>query len=163
MGYARTALLLAGITALFLGVGYMLGGETGMMIALVFAAGMNFVSYWNADKMVLGMYGAREIQRADLPWFHDMIKHLASRAELPMPKVYLVDQDQPNAFATGRNPENAAVAATRGLLDRMTQEEVVGVMAHELAHVKNRDTLIMTITATIAGAILMLANFALFF
>ena len=163
MGYARTALLLAGITALFLGVGYMLGGETGMMIALVVAAGMNLVSYWNADKMVLGMYGAREIQRADLPWFHDMIKHLASRAELPMPKVYLVDQDQPNAFATGRNPENAAVAATRGLLDRMTHEEVAGVMAHELAHVKNRDTLIMTITATIAGAISMLANFALFF
>ena len=163
MGYARTALLLAGITALFLGVGYMLGGETGMMIALVVAAGMNFVSYWNADKMVLGMYGAREIQRADLPWFYDMIKHLASRAELPMPKVYLVDQDQPNAFATGRNPENAAVAATRGLLDRMTHEEVAGVMAHELAHVKNRDTLIMTITATIAGAISMLANFALFF
>ena len=163
MGYARTALLLAGITALFLGVGYMLGGETGMMIALVVAAGMNLVSYWNADKMVLGMYGAQEIQRADLPWFHDMIKHLASRAELPMPKVYLVDQDQPNAFATGRNPENAAVAATRGLLDRMTHEEVAGVMAHELAHVKNRDTLIMTITATIAGAISMLANFALFF
>ena len=166
MGYARTALLLAGITALFLGVGYMLE-ETGMMIALVFAAGMNFVSYWNADKMVLGMYGAYdrswEIQRADLPWFHDMIKHLASRAELPMPKVYLVDRDQPNAFATGRNPENAAVAATRGLLDRMTHEEVAGVMAHELAHVKNRDTLIMTITATIAGAISMLANFALFF
>jgi heat shock protein HtpX len=134
-----------------------------MMIALVVAAGMNLVSYWNADKMVLGMYGAREIQRADLPWFHDMIKHLASRAELPMPKVYLVDQDQPNAFATGRNPENAAVAATRGLLDRMTHEEVAGVMAHELAHVKNRDTLIMTITATIAGAISMLANFALFF
>lgn len=163
MGYARTALLLAGMTALFLGVGYMLGGEAGMMIALVFAAGMNLFTYWNADKMVLGMYGAREISRADLPWFHDMIKHLAARAELPMPKVYLIEQDQPNAFATGRNPENAAVAATRGLLQRMSHEEVAGVMAHELAHVKNRDTLIMTITATIAGAISMLANFALFF
>ncbi|MEP6146785.1 MAG: M48 family metalloprotease, partial [Nisaea sp.] len=163
MGYARTALLLAGMTALFLGVGYMLGGEAGMMIALVFAAGMNLFTYWNADKMVLGMYGAREIHRADLPWFHDMIQQLAHRAELPMPKVYLIEQDQPNAFATGRNPENAAVAATRGLLQRMTHEEVAGVMAHELAHVKNRDTLIMTITATIAGAISMLANFALFF
>ena len=163
MGYARTALLLAGMTALFLGVGYMLGGEAGMMIALVFAAGMNLFTYWNADKMVLGMYGAREISRADLPWFHDMIQHLAERAELPMPKVYLIEQDQPNAFATGRNPENAAVAATRGLLERMNREEVAGVMAHELAHVKNRDTLIMTITATIAGAISMLANFALFF
>lgn len=163
MGYARTALLLAGMTALFLGVGYMLGGEAGMMIALVFAAGMNLFTYWNADKMVLGMYGAREIQRADLPWFHDMIQQLARRAELPMPKVYLIEQDQPNAFATGRNPENAAVAATRGLLERMSHEEVAGVMAHELAHVKNRDTLIMTITATIAGAISMLANFALFF
>lgn len=163
MGYAKTALLLAGMTALFLGVGYMLGGEAGMLIALVFAAGMNLFTYWNADKMVLGMYGAREISRADLPWFHDMVRQLAERAELPMPKVYLIEQAQPNAFATGRNPENAAVAATRGLLEMMSREEVAGVMAHELAHVKNRDTLIMTITATIAGAISMLANFALFF
>ncbi|UUX50803.1 zinc metalloprotease HtpX [Nisaea acidiphila] len=163
MGYAKTALLLAGMTALFLGVGYMLGGEAGMLIALVFAAGMNLFTYWNADKMVLGMYGARELGRADLPWFHDMVRQLAERAGLPMPKVYLIDQAQPNAFATGRNPENAAVAATRGLLEAMSREEVAGVMAHELAHVKNRDTLIMTITATIAGAISMLANFALFF
>ncbi|WP_420404363.1 zinc metalloprotease HtpX [Nisaea sp.] len=163
MGYARTALLLAGMTALFLGVGYMLGGEAGMLMALVFAAGMNLFTYWNADKMVLGMYGAREIQRGDLPWFHDMVRDLAARADLPMPKVYLIDQAQPNAFATGRNPDNAAVAATRGLLELMSHEEVAGVMAHELAHVKNRDTLIMTITATFAGAISMLANFALFF
>jgi len=163
MGYARTALLLAGMTALFLGVGYLLGGEAGMLVALVVAAGMNLFTYWNADKMVLGMYGAREIRRGDLPWFHDMIRDLAARAGLPMPKVYLIDQAQPNAFATGRNPENAAVAATRGLLEMMSREEIAGVMAHELAHVKNRDTLIMTVTATIAGAISMLANFALFF
>lgn len=163
MNYAKTAILLAAMTGLFLAVGFMLGGEGGMMIAFMIALGMNAFAYWNSDKMVLSMYGAREISHRDMPWFHDMIRQLAERAETPMPKVYIVDNDQPNAFATGRNPENAAVAATAGLLRDLSQEEVAGVMAHEIAHIKNRDTLIMTITATIAGAISMLANFALFF
>jgi heat shock protein HtpX len=162
MNTFRTGLLLAALVALFGVAGYAMGGEGGMLIALAIAVAMNFFAYWNADSIVLRMYGAREIGRADLPWFHDMIAQLAQRAELPMPRVYLIDQDQPNAFATGRNPENAAVAATTGLLRRLSPEEVAGVMAHELAHVKNRDTLIMTITATIAGAMSMLANFAMF-
>ena len=163
MGYARTALLLAAMTGLFLAVGFMLGGEGGLALAFGFALMMNAYAYWNSDKMVLSMYGARRIARDDMPWFHDMVAALASRAELPMPKVYIIEGDQPNAFATGRNPENAAVAATTGLIRNLTQDEVAGVMAHELAHIKNRDTLIMTITATLAGAISMLANFALFF
>jgi len=162
MNTFRTGLLLAALVALFGVAGYAMGGEGGMLIALAIAVAMNFFAYWNADSIVLRMYGAREIKRADLPWFHDMIAQLAQRAELPMPRVYLIDQDQPNAFATGRNPENAAVAATTGLLRRLSPEEAAGVMAHELAHVKNRDTLIMTITATIAGAMSMLANFAMF-
>lgn len=162
MNTFRTGLLLAALVALFGVAGYAMGGEGGMLIALAIAVAMNFFAYWNADSIVLRMYGAREIGRADLPWFHDMIAQLAQRAELPMPRVYLIDQDQPNAFATGRNPENAAVAATTGLLRRLSPEEAAGVMAHELAHVKNRDTLIMTITATIAGAMSMLANFAMF-
>ncbi len=163
MNYARTALLLAGLTALFVGAGFLLGGEAGMAIALLFAIGMNAFAYWNADKMVLRMYGAREVDRRSAPDLVGMVEQLAHNAGLPMPKVYVVDSDQPNAFATGRNPENAAVAATTGLLRRLSHEEVAGVMAHELAHVRNRDTLIMTITATIAGALGMLANFALFF
>ncbi len=163
MGYLRTSLLLAALTALFMGAGFMLGGEGGMIIALMVAVGMNLFAYWNSDKMVLRMYGAREVTRTEQPEFYDMVQVLANQAELPMPKVYIVDEDQPNAFATGRNPENAAVAATTGLLRRLNSNEVAGVMAHELAHVKNRDTLIMTITATIAGALSMLANFALFF
>ena len=163
MGYTKTAILLAGLTGLFVAIGYMIGGEAGMLIAFGVAAAMNFFAYWNADKVVLRMYGAREIGRGDLPWFHDMIADLARRADLPMPKVYLIENDQPNAFATGRNPENAAVAATTGLLRFLSPEEVAGVMAHELAHVRNHDTLIMTVTATIAGAISMLANFAFFF
>ena len=163
MGYARTAILVAGLTALFMGVGFMLGGEGGMIIALMIALGMNAFAYWNSDKMVLKMYGARQVTRAEQPEFYDMVAALAHQADLPMPKVYVIDEDQPNAFATGRNPENAAVAATTGLLRRLNSNEVAGVMAHELAHVKNRDTLIMTITATIAGALSMLANFALFF
>ena len=162
MNTFRTGLLLAALVALFGVAGYAMGGEGGMLIALAVAVAMNFFAYWNADSIVLRMYGAKEIRRADLPWFHDMIGQLAARAELPMPRVYLIDQDQPNAFATGRNPENAAVAATTGLLRRLSHEEVAGVMAHELAHVKNRDTLIMTVTATIAGAMSMLANFAMF-
>lgn len=162
-GYMRTALLLAGLTALFMGAGFLLGGEGGMVIALLIAVGMNLFAYWNSDKMVLRMYGARQVDRASQPEFYDMVAALARQAGLPMPKVYVIDEAQPNAFATGRNPENAAVAATTGLLKTLTPNEVAGVMAHELAHVKNHDTLIMTITATIAGALSMLANFALFF
>lgn len=162
-GYTRTALLLAALTALFMGAGFMLGGEAGMLIALLFALGTNLFAYWNSDKMVLRMYGARQVDRASHPEFYDMVAALAAQAELPMPKVYIIDEAQPNAFATGRNPQNAAVAATTGLLSLLDSNEVAGVMAHELAHVKNHDTLVMTITATIAGALSMLANFALFF
>lgn len=162
-GYFRTAILLAGLTGLFLAVGFMLGGRGGMMIALLFAVATNLFAYWNSDKMVLRMYGARQVDAATAPQFYTMVQRLAQRAELPMPKVYIIDNEQPNAFATGRNPENAAVAATTGLLARLSPEEVAGVMAHELAHIKNRDTLIMTITATLAGALSMLANFGLFF
>ena len=163
MNIMRTGILLAGMTALFLAIGYLLGGQTGMLIALVVSVGMNFFSYWNSDKMVLRMHGARQVDRAQAPEFYDMIAELAKRADLPMPKVYIMDNPQPNAFATGRNPENAAVAATTGLLQNLSRDEIEGVMAHELAHVKNYDTLTMTITATIAGAISMLANFAMFF
>jgi len=159
----RTAMLLAGMTGFFLAIGYMLGGEGGLLIALLIAGGMNVFAYWQSDKMVLRMHGAREVDERSAPDFYGVVRTLAAKAELPMPKVYIIDTPQPNAFATGRNPENAAVAATTGLLRGLSQEEVAGVMAHELAHVKNRDTLIMTITATIAGAIGMLANFALFF
>ena len=163
MAYMRTAVLLAGMTALFLGVGFFLGGEGGLIIALMVALGMNAFAYWSSDKMVLRMYGAKEVTRSEQPEFHDMVAALAQQADLPMPKVYIIDEAQPNAFATGRNPDNAAVAATTGLLRMLNTNEVAGVMAHELAHVKNRDTLIMTITATIAGALSMLANFAMFF
>jgi heat shock protein HtpX len=163
MNYMRTAILLAGLTALFMGVGYLIGGQAGMMIALVVAAGMNFFAYWGGDKMVLSMSGAHEVDEASAPELYAMVRQLAQRADLPMPKVYLMDEDQPNAFATGRNPQNSAVAVTAGLLKTLTREEVAGVVAHELAHIKNRDTLIMTITATIAGAISMLAQFGMFF
>ena len=163
MGYMRTAILIAGLTALFMAAGFMLGGEMGLVIALMVALGMNAFAYWNSDKMVLRMYGAKPVSRSEQPEFYDMVQALAQQADLPMPKVYIIDEDQPNAFATGRNPQNAAVAATTGLLRMLSANEVAGVMAHELAHVKNRDTLIMTITATIAGALSMLANFGLFF
>ncbi len=163
MNTFRTGLLLAAMTGLFLAIGYLMGGQSGMLLAFIFAAGMNLFTYWNADKMVLRMQGAREIDRSAAPQFHDMVASLARRASLPMPKVYLMDNPQPNAFATGRNPENAAVAATTGLLKLLSPEEVAGVMAHELAHVKNRDTLVMTVTATLAGAISMLANFGFLF
>jgi heat shock protein HtpX len=160
MNILRTGILLAGLTGLFLAVGYLLGGQSGMLIALVVSVATNFFAYWNSDKMVLRMHGAREIGRAEAPEFYDLIAELAQRATLPMPKVYIMDNPQPNAFATGRNPENAAVAATTGLLQSLSRDEIAGVMAHELAHVKNRDTLIMTITATLAGAISMLGWFA---
>ena len=163
MNTMRTGLLMAALMGLFLAVGYLLGREQGMIIAFIFAAGMNLFAYWNADKMVLSMHGARPIDRQTAPEFYDVIEDLARRASLPMPKVYLMDNPQPNAFATGRNPENAAVAATTGLLQLLDRDEIAGVMAHELAHVRNRDTLVMTLTATIAGAISMLANFGMFF
>ncbi|MEJ8574870.1 zinc metalloprotease HtpX [Microbaculum marinum] len=162
-GYFRTAILLAGMTALFMGVGYLLGGSGGMMIAFAVALAMNAFSYWNSDKVVLRMYNAREVDARTAPEFYSMIRDLAANADLPMPKVYIIENPQPNAFATGRNPQNAAVAATTGILQSLSREELAGVMAHELAHVKHHDTLIMTITATMAGAISMLANFALFF
>ena len=163
----RTGILLASLTALFMGVGFMLGGTAGMMIAFVVAAATNFYSYWNADKIVLRMYRAQEVDgnhgSGVVRRYAQMTQELARNAGMPQPKIYIIENDQPNAFATGRNPENAAVAATTGLLRILNEQEVAGVMAHELAHVKNRDTLTMTVTATIAGAITMLANFAMFF
>lgn len=163
MANMRTALLLAALTGLFLAAGFLIGGQQGMVLAFAIACAMNLFAYWNADKLVLRMYGARQIDRAGAPEFHDLVAELAERAQLPMPKVYVIDNPQPNAFATGRNPQNAAVAATTGLLQMLDRDEIAGVMAHELAHVKNRDSLTMTITAVLAGAIGMLANFAFFF
>ncbi|WLR92464.1 zinc metalloprotease HtpX [Shinella zoogloeoides] len=163
MNIVRTAMLLAFMTALFMGVGLLIGGKGGMMIALLVAIGMNFFSYWNSDRMVLSMYGAKEVDERSAPEYYGIVRDLAKRAGLPMPRVYVINSDQPNAFATGRNPQNAAVAASTGLLQALSYEEVAGVMAHELAHIQNRDTLTMTLTATIAGAISMLANFAMFF
>ncbi len=163
MNFFRTALLLAAMTGLFLAVGYLIGGLGGMLVAFIFAAGMNAFAYWNSDKIVLRIQNAQEVDRSAVPELFSIVEDLSRRAGLPMPRVYLINEDQPNAFATGRNPENAAVAATTGLLRILNRDEIAGVMAHELAHVKNRDTLTMTITATIAGAISMLANFALFF
>ena len=163
MNYFKTALLLAALTALFMAIGFALGGQGGMVIAFLVALAMNAYSYWNADKVVLRMHNAVEADEKNAPEFFEIIRRLAEAADLPMPRVYLINSPQPNAFATGRNPANAAVAATTGLLDTLSMEEVAGVMAHELAHVKNRDTLVMTLTATIAGAISMLANFAFFF
>lgn len=167
MNHAKTFLLLAALTALFVGIGYLLGGAVGMAIALVLAAGLNLVSYWNADKIVLRLYKAQPVDEthpnAVVRAYVADVLQMAEGAGLPRPVVAIIPSDQPNAFATGRNPENAAVCATSGLLDLLTRDEVRGVMAHELAHVKNRDTLVMTVTATVAGAISALANFALFF
>ncbi|RME97692.1 MAG: zinc metalloprotease HtpX, partial [Alphaproteobacteria bacterium] len=163
MNYFRTAILLAAMTALFMAVGAVIGGQQGMMIAFLFALGMNAFSYWNSDKMVLRMHRAQEVDERSAPELYDIVRQLAENAELPMPRVYLIHTEQPNAFATGRSPDHAAVAVTTGLLEQLSMEEVAGVIAHELAHIKNRDTLTMTITATIAGAISMLANFGLFF
>lgn len=167
MGTAKTFILLAVLTALFVGIGYMVGGSAGMFIAFIVAAGMNVFAWWNSDKIVLRMQGAEELpedtRNPMLRAFREDVARLAERAGLPQPKVYIIDTPQPNAFATGRDPANAAVAATTGLLNLLTREEVAGVMAHELAHVQNRDTLTMTVTATLAGAIGMLANFAMFF
>ena len=163
MNIFRTAILMAFMTGLFIAIGYLIGGQSGMLIAFLVAAGMNFFAYWNSDKMVLRMYGAREVDEHSAPELVQLVSRLAGNAGIPMPKVYIAENPQPNAFATGRNPEHAAVCATTGLLERLSYEELAGVLAHELAHVKNRDTLIMTITATLAGAISMLANFAYFF
>ncbi|MBB5536861.1 zinc metalloprotease HtpX [Rhizobium giardinii] len=163
MNLIRTAMLLAFMTALFMAVGFLIGGKSGMMIALLVAAVMNFFSYWNSDRMVLSMYRAQEVDERSAPEYYGIVRDLAKYAGLPMPKVYVIDNPQPNAFATGRNPENAAVAASTGLLHALTYDEVAGVMAHELAHIQNRDTLTMTLTATLAGAISMLGNFAFFF
>ena len=162
MNIFKTGVLLAGMTALFMGAGWLIGGREGMWIALAIAAAMNLFSWWNSDKAVLRMHGAVAVDEETAPELVDMVQQLADNAGLPMPAVYIIETDQPNAFATGRNPQNAAVAASRGLLDRLSYEEVAGVMAHELAHIENRDTLIMTITATIAGAISILGNIAFF-
>ena len=163
MSYFRTAILLAALTALFMGIGYLIGGQAGMVIALLVAGGMNLFAYWNSDKMVLSMYGAREVDARSAPELYGLVQQLAAAAALPMPRVYVMENPQPNAFATGRNPEHAAVAVTTGLLNTVGREELAGVIAHELGHVKNRDTLLMTITATIAGAVSMVANFGLYF
>jgi len=163
MSYFKTAVLLAGLTALFMGVGYLIGGAGGAVIALIIAAATNMFAYWNSDRMVLSMHGAQEVDERSAPEFVRLVAELAGRAQLPMPKVYLMDNPQPNAFATGRDPHHAAVAATTGLLQSLSREELAGVIAHELAHIKNHDTLIMTITATIAGAISMIAQFGMFF
>lgn len=162
-GYVKTAMLMAAMTALFLAAGYAVGGAAGALIALVIAAGMNVMAWWNSDKAVLRLHNARPVDAHTAPELQEMVIRLARAADMPAPKVYIIDNDQPNAFATGRNPDNAAVAATTGLLQRLSDEEVAAVMAHELAHIKNYDTLVMTITATFAGAISMLANFALIF
>ncbi len=153
----KTFILLAGLTALFGWAGWMIGGQSGMLIALGFAAISNIGVFWFSDKIVLSMYGAKQVKSG---YLYNMVFDLAQRANLPMPRVYIIETQQPNAFATGRSPKHAAVAATRGIIDILNERELRGVMAHELAHIKNRDTLTMTITATIAGAISMLANFA---
>jgi heat shock protein HtpX len=161
--WLKTTILMAGIMALFGAVGMALGGSQGMLLALVLGGAMNLWAYWFSDKMVLRMYNAQEVDESSAPQFYNMVRELAQRAGLPMPKVYLIDEAQPNAFATGRNPEHAAVAATTGILQLLTARELRGVMAHELAHVKHRDILISTISATIAGAISSLANVGMFF
>jgi len=159
----KTAILMAAITALFMAIGSLLGGRQGMMLALIVALGMNFFSYWFSDTMVLKMYNAQQVDETSAPQFYRMVQDLAARAELPMPRVFIINDESPNAFATGRNPEHAAVAATTGILRALSDRELRGVMAHELAHVRHRDILISTVSATMAGAISMLANFAMFF
>ncbi|WP_372525513.1 zinc metalloprotease HtpX [Piscinibacter sp.] len=159
----KTAILMAAITALFMAIGAVLGGRSGMMFALTLAVAMNFFSYWFSDKLVLRMYKAQEVDASSAPQFYAIVRDLAQKAGLPMPRVYLINEDAPNAFATGRNPEHAAVAATTGILRVLTEPELRGVMAHELSHVRHRDILISTVSATMAGAISMLANFAMIF
>jgi len=163
MNYAKTAILLAAMTALFLVIGYVLAGLGGAAIAFIIALAMNGYAFWNSDKMALRMHNAEPVTRSGAPELYDMVERLAQNIEMPTPAIYIIHSDQPNAFATGRNPENAAVAATTGIIKLLSNEELAGVMAHELAHIKNRDTLIMTVAATIAGAIGFLAQFAMFF
>jgi heat shock protein HtpX len=162
MNTLKTGILMSLLTGLFLVVGALVGGSTGMLFAFVMAAGLNLFAYWNSDKMLLSMYGARQVDASSAPDLYHIVERLAANAHLPMPKVFISENPQPNAFATGRNPEHAAVCVTSGLLQRVTNEELAGVIAHELGHVRNRDTLTMTITAVIAGAIGMLANMAFF-
>jgi heat shock protein HtpX len=159
----RTGVLIAALTALFMAVGYFIGGQSGMLVALVIALGMNLFAYWNSDKMVLSLQNAHEVDPRQAPDLYRMVETLAGRAGLPTPRLYVIETEQPNAFATGRNPQNAAVAVSSGLLRTLNQDELAGVIAHELTHIRNRDTLTMTITATLAGAISMLAQFGLFF
>jgi len=162
MNTLRTGILMAALTGLFLAVGGAVGGAQGMVIALAFACATNLFAYWNSDKVLLSMYGAREVDAASAPDLYRLVEQLSAKAGLPMPRVYITDNPQPNAFATGRSPEHAAVCVTSGLLSQINQEELAGVLAHELGHVKHRDTLTMTITAVMAGAISMLANMAFF-
>jgi len=159
MNYVRTAMLLAALTAIFVALGAAIGGQTGMIIAFVLALGMNVFSLWNSDKLVLRMYGAKEVNERSAPEYYGLVRDLAKRAGLPMPRVYIMQSDQPNAFATGRSPSHAAVCASTGLLQALNRDEIAGVMAHELAHIKNRDTLTMTVAASIGGAISMLAQY----
>ena len=161
--YLKTSILMAGIMALFGAIGAYIGGAQGMLLALIIGGGMNIFSYWFSDTMVLKMYKAQQVDETSSPYLFNMVKELAERAQLPMPRVFIIDEAQPNAFATGRNPEHAAVAATTGILKMLSARELRGVMAHELAHVKHRDILISTVSATMAGAIAMLANFAMIF
>jgi len=160
MNTFKTALLLAALTVLFVYGGFALGGQQGMVMAFVFAVVMNFGSWFFSDKLVLSMYRAQEIRESEAPWLYDMVRQIARRAGVPMPRLYLIPDDQPNAFATGRDPEHAVVAVTQGITRVLTRDELAGVLAHEIAHVKNRDILIGTIAATIAGAVSMLAHMA---
>jgi heat shock protein HtpX len=163
MNIVRTGVLMAALSALFLFVGFLIAGEAGMVVALLFATGTNLYAYWNSDRVLLSMYGAKQVDETTAPELVHTVHQLVAQADMPMPKVFIVDNPQPNAFATGRSPQHASVCVTTGLLARVTGEELAGVVAHELSHVRNRDTLTMTITATIAGAVSMLANFAYFF
>ncbi|MDA3889624.1 MAG: zinc metalloprotease HtpX [Allgaiera sp.] len=163
MATLKTFILMAALTALFMGLGALIGGTTGALIALAVAAAMNVFTWWNSDQMVLRMHNAREVNSRSAPELYGLVQELSRKADLPMPRVYMIETAQPNAFATGRSPEHAAVAASTGLLHSLSREELAGVLAHELAHIKHRDTLTMTVTATFAGAISMLANFAFWF
>jgi heat shock protein HtpX len=159
----KTVILMTAMMVLFILIGNMIGGQSGMMIAFMLALVMNFGSYWFSDKIVLSMYGARQVTRDDAPQLYDSVERLSMKAGLPMPKVYIMENPTPNAFATGRNPNNGAVAVTTGIMKLLNKEELDGVIAHELAHIKNRDILVATIAATLVGTITYIAQFAMFF